>query len=93
MNIGGLAIIAKSTIRVYECLNCAGCPHRNKCVKSENPFANKRININRKLNAFKKQARQDLCSEAGLKMRSLRSVEVESVFGDIKGNFGIDDFC
>ncbi|MCB8818433.1 transposase [Desulfosporosinus shakirovi] len=51
-----------------------------------------RININRNLNALKEQARQNLCSEEGLKLRSLRRVEVESVFGDIKGNFGMRRF-
>lgn len=82
----------RSTIRVYECSNCSGCPHQERCVKSENPYANRRININRKLNEFKEQARQKLTSEEGLKMRSLRPVEVESVFGNIKGNFGIRRF-
>lgn len=82
----------KSQIRVYECLDCSGCPHRDKCLKSDKPFANRRISINRKLNAFKEQARQNLCSEEGQKMRSLRPVEVESVFGDIKGNFGMRRF-
>lgn len=81
-----------SIIRVYECLNCAGCPYRERCVKSGDPYANRRININRKLNEYKEKARQNLCSEKGLKMRSLRPVEVESVFGDIKGNFGVRRF-
>lgn len=82
----------KSTIRIYECLDCSECPHRGQCVKSENPLANRKININRKLNAFKEQARQNLCSEKGLEMRSLRPVEVETVFGNIKGNFGMRRF-
>ena len=82
-----------STIRIYECLDCSGCPHRNKCVKSENPSANRKLNINLKLNDYKEKAKQNLCSEEGLKMRSLRPVEVESVFGDIKGNFGMRRFC
>lgn len=82
----------KSLIRVYECLDCSGCPHRDRCVKSEKPSANRRIYINRKLNAYKEQARRNLCSEEGLRMRSLRPIEVESVFGDIKGNFGMRRF-
>ncbi len=82
----------ESTIRVYESLDCSGCPHRGKCVKSDNPNINRRININRKLNAYKERAKQNLNSEIGLKMRSLRPVEVESVFGDIKGNFGMRRF-
>lgn len=82
----------ESTIRVYESQDCSGCPHREICVKSENPEANRKININRKLNAFKEKAKQNLNSEIGHEMRSLRPVEVESVFGDIKGNFGMRRF-
>jgi transposase len=83
----------ESLIRVYECMNCAGCIHRKGCVKvADDPFANRRININRKLNAYKERARENLTSENGLLMRSQRPVEVESVFGDIKGNFGVRRF-
>jgi hypothetical protein len=74
-------------------MNCAGCIHRKDCVKvSDDPFANRRININHKLNAYKEKARENLTSVKGLQMRSLRPVEVESVFGDIKGNFGVRRF-
>ena len=81
-----------SIIRVYEGMDCSGCPHRKRCVKSEDPDANRRINISRKLNEYKEKAKHNLCSEKGLEMRSLRPVEVESVFGDIKGNFGVRRF-
>lgn len=82
----------KSRVRVYECLNCAGCPFRDQCVKSKDPFTNRRIYINRRLNELKTKARENLCSEKGLEMRSLRPIEPESVFGDIKGNFGVRRF-
>jgi transposase len=82
----------KSRVRIYECLNCAGCPYRDLCVKSKDRFANRRIYINPRLNELKEQARNNLCSEIGLKMRSLRPIEVESAFGDIKGNFGVRRF-
>ncbi len=82
----------RSVIRVYECLNCAGCLYRDKCVKSEDKFANRRIYINRRLNELKTQARENLCSERGKEMRSLRPIEVESVFGDIKNNFSVRRF-
>ncbi|EQB21946.1 Mobile element protein [Dehalobacter sp. UNSWDHB] len=82
----------RSLIRIYECLNCSGCPHKNQCVKSSDPHANRRIYVNRRLNAYREQARRNLCSEEGLRMRSLRPVEVESVFGDIKGNHGMRRF-
>lgn len=82
----------ESLIRVYECLNCSGCPHREKCIKSDDKFANRRININRRLNELKKMARELLTSETGLAMRSQRPVEVENAFGNIKGNFGVRRF-
>jgi transposase len=82
----------ESLIRIYECETCADCPHRDKCVKGDKPDANRRIYINRRLNALKNTARANLDSEKGLKMRSLRPIEVESVFGDIKGNFGVRRF-
>ena len=82
----------ESLIRVYECLNCSGCPHREKCIKSDDNFANRRININRRLNELKEMARELLTSETGLEMRSQRPVEVENAFGNIKGNFGVRRF-
>lgn len=81
-----------STVRVYECEDCGGCPYKERCVKREDEEANRRIYINQKLNEFKRQAREHLNSETGQEMRSKRSVEVESVFGDIKGNFGVRRF-
>jgi len=82
----------ESTIRVYESESCAECPLRDKCMKSDKPEAKRRIHINRRLNELKEIAKANLDSEKGLKMRSRRSVEVESVFGDIKGNFGVRRF-
>jgi transposase len=82
----------ESVVRVYECEDCSGCPLREKCVKSANPTANRKIYINRRLNALKEKARANLESEKGIEMRSQRPVEVESVFGDIKGNFGVRRF-
>jgi len=81
-----------STIRVYECKDCSGCVHRSRCVKTEKESSNRRIHINPRLNELKARARELLTSEIGLEMRSKRSVEVESVFGDIKGNYGVRRF-
>jgi len=80
------------TVRVYECLNCNGCIHRDNCVKSEQDYANRRIYINARLNELKAKVRENLTSEKGLEMRSKRPIEVESVFGNIKGNFGVRRF-
>jgi len=82
----------ESTIRVYECEECDDCPYRENCVKSSKPEANRRIYINRRLNELKEITKANLDSEKGKEMRAKRPVEVESVFGDIKGNFGVRRF-
>lgn len=83
----------RSIVRIYESLDCNGCPHRDQCVKkNSDPTAKRRIYINRRGNELKAQARANLTSEKGLELRSLRPIEVESVFGNIKGNFGVRRF-
>lgn len=82
----------RSKIRVYESLNCDECPHRDICVKSKKPKANKRIYINNRLKELKAEVRKLLTSENGKKLRAKRPIEVESVFGNIKGNFGVRRF-
>lgn len=83
----------QSVVRVYESDDCTGCPYRECCLKKDSkPTTNRRIYINRRRNELRAQARANLTSEYGLRMRSLRPVEVESVFGNIKGNFGVRRF-
>jgi transposase len=71
---------------IYECEDCTCCPI--KCTKSEN----RTIQINKRLEGYKWKARLNLNSEKGKVLRSLRSVDVESVFGDIKRNAGFTRF-
>jgi transposase len=82
----------ESLVRVYECEDCSDCPLRDQCVKSKKSDADRRIYINRRLNELKGIAKTNLDSEKGLEMRSKRPIEVESAFGDIKGNFGVRRF-
>ncbi len=82
----------ESLIRVYESEGCSGCPYRDRCVKSDKPDADRKLYVNRRLNELRNIAKANLNSKKGLLMRSKRPVEVESVFGDIKGNFGVRRF-
>jgi len=82
----------ESQVRVYESEDCSDCPYRDQCVKGKKPGALRRIYINRRLNELKDKAKAKLESEKGVEMRSKRPVEVESVFGDIKSNFGVRRF-
>ncbi|MDR2971722.1 MAG: IS1182 family transposase [Bacteroidales bacterium] len=85
----------KSTVTFYEAKNCNGCTHKSLCHKAK---GNRRIEVNHKLNKYRKNARQLLTSEDGLYYRSHRSIEPEAVFGQTKTNkqynrfrhFGLD---
>ena len=79
----------KSTIHVYQAVNCNRCPMRGQCHKSK---GERRIEINFKLQNYKKQAREKLLSEEGLKHRSKRPIEPEAVFGHIKNNHKFNRF-
>jgi hypothetical protein len=69
--------------RLYQAVNCNGCPVRDICNKSK---SNRIIEINERLNHYKSIIRERLTSERGKKYRSQRPVDVEAVFGIIKWN-------
>jgi transposase len=76
-------------ISVYEAQNCKGCPLRGSCHKSKD---NRVIHVNHKLLKHKEKVKENLLSEQGIKYRKKRSVEPESVFGQIKQNKGFRRF-
>lgn len=73
----------KSLVSMYQAKNCNGCPLLSQCHNSK---GNRKIDMNHKLNEYKEKARQRLMSEEGLYHRSMRSIEPEAVFGQIKFN-------
>jgi hypothetical protein len=73
----------KSLKRIYKSRCCDHCPHKEKCCKSKN---DRKIEISPKLIKYKDIVKQNLESEIGKKLRSMRGVDVESVFGQIKHN-------
>ena len=77
------------SIREYECAACVDCPFKPECVRSK---GNRRIWINPALNYYQYQARTRLLSEQGRKLRRQRAVEVETIFGRIKQNWGFRRF-
>lgn len=82
----------ESAVRVYECESCSGCPRKAECSKSASPDAPKRIQVNPALSAFRRRASEMLHTEIGSALRKKRSVDVETVFGDIKRNLGFTRF-
>jgi hypothetical protein len=79
----------ESERRIYECKDCSGCPVKDNCAKAR---SNRRIQIGVKLEKYRQQARGRLNSEEGRVLRSRKSVEVETVFGRLKQNWGFRRF-
>ncbi|HOX14482.1 MAG TPA: IS1182 family transposase [Spirochaetales bacterium] len=79
----------RSTLRVYEGHRCGSCEHRRACCAGD---GNRRIQVNRNLDRLRTKARKRLDSPEGLRHRSQRPVDVESVWGQIKQNRGFRRF-
>ena len=75
--------------RIYECSDCRECPVKLTCTKS---IYNRRLYIGVELQKMKKIAHDNLESPRGKEMRSRRPIEVESVFGRLKQNWGFRRF-
>lgn len=78
-----------SKIREYECQNCSDCSMKSECTKAN---GNRSIRVNDSLNQFRDQARSNLLSDQGRKLSIQRNVDVESVFGRLKNNWGFRRF-
>jgi len=78
-----------SRIREYECQNCSDCPMKSECTRAA---GNRRIQISPKLNLYREQARTNLLSDQGRRLSTQRNVDVESVFGQLKHNWGFRRF-
>ena len=68
---------------MYESEDCTGCELKLLCHKSQ---SNRIIQINQKLNIYRAKAREKLETDVGKNYKKKRSIEIESVFGDIKRN-------
>ena len=74
----------------YRAQNCRGCPLRGMCYKSK--VDRRTLEVNHRLNQYKKKARELLTSELGLQHRGRRCIEPEAVFGQMKYNMGYKRF-
>ena len=82
----------ESTTRMYVGEGCPGCPLRGRCFKSKDPGAVRILRVNPTLDAFKARASEILRTERGSMLGRRRSVDVETIFGDIKRNWGFRRF-
>lgn len=73
------------TEEYYQCEDCAGCPHREKCHKSKD---NRIVRINEELTQFHNEVLKNLNCVHGALLRMNRSIQAEGAFGGIKWNRG-----
>ena len=78
-----------SDVRFYEFHDCSSCAFKPLCTKAKN---NRQIHYNVQLEKYKEQARLNLDSEHGIKLRKRRGFEVETFFGDLKQNCQFNRF-
>ena len=76
------------THRMYQALNCKGCPMRGPCHKAD---GNRIIQRSPNLVRYKQKVKELLTSDEGLEKRKQRW-QVEAVFGNIKQNKGFRRF-
>jgi transposase len=73
----------------YECESCKYCRNKKLCTKAK---GNRVIERNDRWLRLKNKAKKILHDERYVDLRKQRSVEVETVFGQIKGNLGYRRF-
>jgi transposase len=77
------------TVGIYECDSCKYCRIKKQCTKAK---GNRTVTRNERLLRLKRKAKGILEDEHYKELRKQRSVEVETVFGQIKGNQGYRRF-
>ena len=79
----------ESTIKIYRCESCEGCPYYGKCYKGQ---YTKSIQVSEVFDAFRQESRDNITSEKGIRLRVNRSIQAEGVFGITKQDYGFKRF-
>lgn len=81
----------QSEQRMYRCRDCAACPLNvdQRCTRSA---VGRTLAVRFSLWEYRQQARQNLESAKGVRLRKRRGVDVEPVFGQIKEDRGFRRF-
>ncbi len=79
----------QSERRIYECADCSPCPLKEQCTRAQ---GNRQIQVSFRLRAMRAHAKELLLSEQGTLLRKQRSIDVETVFGRFKQDWGFRRF-
>jgi transposase len=69
--------------KIYESEDCSDCPLKEQCTKAK---GNRQVHYNPVYEEMKAKVKNNLWSDRGNELYAQRKIDVESVFGHIKGN-------
>lgn len=78
-----------STVQVYECTSCDGCPAKSRCTKSA---GNRQLQIAKTFQYHRQKSLDNITSPLGILLRMNRSIQVEGAFGVLKEDYGFRRF-
>ena len=79
----------QSEVTVYECEDCSGCPHKEKCTKAK---GNKRLYLSKNFLKKRQESYENILSEKGILYRTNRSIQVEGAFEYSKNDYEFQRF-
>ena len=81
---------------IYECSNCASCPHKAKCIKpgGKKPIEerSKRLQVSKTFLRQRADAHARITADEGINLRLNRSIQVEGAFGVLKQDMSFRRF-
>lgn len=85
-------------VTVYECVDCKGCPVKEKCIRQKKtdktPLEDrvKRLNVSKYFIAQREAMEKKIATEEGILLRVNRSIQSEGVFAMIKEDMNFRRF-
>ena len=78
-----------STVTIYECEDCRGCPHKEKCIHGNNcktPMEErkKRLNVSKVMKQKRQETLERITTRYGTQLRMNRSIQAEGSFAVVK---------
>ena len=78
-----------SSLTVYECEDCRGCPYKQECIKGSNcksPLEErtKWLNVSKVMKQKRQEDLERITSEYGTQLRMNQSIQAEGSFADVK---------
>lgn len=84
------------TTTVYTCIECAGCQHKEQCIKgaSKKPLEQriKNLHVSKTFLRQRQEMQERIQSKEGILLRVNRSIQVEGAFGVLKEDRGFRRF-